>query len=1182
MARQWTPMQKQAITARGGNLLVSAAAGSGKTAVLVERVIRRMTDPVSPVPADRFLIVTFTRAAASEIRVRIAEALEDALRMSPGSEWLAKQQMLLPYAKICTIDAFCASLVKEHFASLSLSPSFQTADEGELHLLREEALSKTLEACYEKGNPDFLHLVELIFQGRDDKALEEAILALYDASVAFPFPALWLKKVKNAYAPQESVCQSPFGSLVMKQIGAALSYGKSILSTIYSALFFDELLTDLFYEVAESDASALHAVQAAYETNDWDGMIRMLHAYAPMRRPNAPRGMGDDPSIKWLAALRDEFKDLLMKKIPSLLASSETEFREDMAAFAPLVAALSDAVQLFSETYRALKEEKQLADFNDIMHHALSLLVTADEAGNISFTPLSRTLREQFEEILIDEYQDTNRAQDMLFEAISKGNLFRVGDVKQSIYRFRQAMPEIFMRLKREYAVYDEENPAFPAKVILGHNFRSRESVTGAVNFVFSQIMSEETGEVEYNEEEYLVPAASYPPIEDDRCELHMLDLAELDKDLDNSDEYQAAYVAKRIRAMMDAGFCVTEKGVTRKARWQDFCILLRSINGGRGVIYAEALRKEGIPCYTEIAADFFASGEISLMLNLLRVIDNPKQDVALLSVMMSVLFGFTVDDAAALRLENESDDLYTCLLQAASRGDEKANAFLSKIAAWRSVAVSMRLGDLLRQIYDETAIVSAVSAMRDAPEKKLNLLLLLDYAELYERNGERGLSGFIRFIDRLERSGKDLAGAAGISSDADVVRVMSIHKSKGLEFPVCILGNCATAFNRTEEVHNLILHPRLGVGLKMRNSETLSQVPTVCHRAVQTALKNDRISEEMRVLYVAMTRARERLILVCAVKDLEKTMEKYRKRVNVYSNQIAPFAASLAASYADWLLPALLRHPDALPLREAGNMRQDIVLPASFSLEIFTHRWQPREQAGEQAIAPQPIDPVFLRELEERLRWEYPYLPLTRLVSKRAASEVDRNFVDRDYFASSQPAFLERGGLSAAQRGTATHTFMQYADYENAKRDPDAEIARLQSLGFITAQEAAAINRAQIRRFFESNLAKRILQSELVMREKKFTVFVPVTELYEGVEAFAEERVMIQGIADCAFLENEKLVVVDYKTDRLSSPEQFTEKYANQVRVYRRALEQCTGYQVRETLLYSFHLSKEIAVDRV
>ena len=1180
MKRIWTNEQKAAITARGGDLLVSAAAGSGKTAVLVERVIRRLCDREHPVRADRFLIVTFTRAAAGEIRQRIADALEEQLKLHPTDENLMRQQMLLPFAKICTIDAFCSALVRENFALLKLPPDFKMADEGELKLLSEQAMAETLEAFYTENDADFLRLVELLFKGRDDAFLAETILTLQQNAVAYPFPAQWLDRIASAYDAETAVAQSPFGAFLCAAAGDAAAYCAHLLQMMDGVMAENADTEAVFRTAWDGDKAQLDTLRAALAVSDWDGAKAAADSYSPLRRGRVAKENKEDPTLLYLSSLRDAFKDCWKSQIQPLFCCDDAAFCDDMTYLAPMVRRLVAATKRYADAFASCKKEKNLADFNDVAHAALSLLVFANESGAVQKTPLAKTLSLQFDEILIDEYQDTNEAQDLLFSAIARDNLFRVGDVKQSIYRFRQAMPEIFIRLMDRCAPYDASAPRFPAKILLKNNFRSRASVTGAVNFIFSQVMSRRTGEVDYGDEERLLPAAAYPENKDDACELHLLDLASLDRDEDSSDEYQAAYVASLIRDMLDGGFCVTENGVLRPATPKDFCILLRSINGGRGLVYANALKEKHIDCFTEVAADFFSAHEVSLLLNLLRVIDNPKQDIPLLSVLLSVLFGFSVDDVALLRIESRTGDLYTCLRAAAQNGNEKAAAFLAKIAAWRTLGVCMRVGDFLSMIYDETGIVSVISAMRDAAAKRQNLMLLLDYAETYEAAGYIGLSGFIRFIDRLERADKDLAGAVSVSADADVVRVMSIHKSKGLEFPVCIVANCAGAFNLTDRTKNVVVSSNLGLGLLRRDTASMAQYATVSHMAVRTALRQQTISEEMRVLYVAMTRAREKLILVSACKDAGRTLGKYRPKLDTESPQMDAFAAGDAGCYADWILPALLRHPDAGALRDAAGFDNRVVLPADFPLRVVMTAWQSRFRTAKAAEAPALPDPVFFDALQSQLAWHYPYEPLTKLVSKRAASEVDRDFVDREYFAAERPAFLEESGLTAAQRGTATHAFMQYADYARAKQSVDAEIDRLTEQGILSPAEAGAINRRAVQRFFESDLARRMMESPLLLREKKFTIEVPVALLYPSLDAFPEEKVMIQGIADCAFLENGRLVVVDYKTDRLESDDAFREKYASQVRVYRHALSLCTDYEVSQTLLYSFYLGRTVAVD--
>ena len=1178
MKRQWTKQQAQAIGARDGSVLVSAAAGSGKTAVLVERVIERLTDKDRPSSADRLLIVTFTKAAASEMKERIAAALENEIAKAPSDEHLIKQQLLLPSAKICTIDSFCARVVREHFEQLEISPDFRTGDEGELQLLSQKAMTLTLEELYMQGEKGFTDLVELLFKGRDDSFLSETILEMYRQSVSYPFPEKWLGDICADYESAKPLRESRFGRVILGYARDAVAYCNDVLAAMRAQISGVLELEKAFSAAVESDCAGLRTISDRLEGGTWDEVRQAVEGFEFIRRGSVSKELKNDPEVQFLSDSRDRLKDVINKNLAPLFCSSEAEFEDDMRFFAPMTRSLCKAVGVYSKHFSELKSEKQLADFNDITHLALSLLVCETKDG-FERTELAKELQSSFDEILIDEYQDTNKAQDMLFTAVSNNNLFRVGDVKQSIYRFRQAMPEIFIELKNKLPLYDGERNNYPSKIILKNNFRSRRSVTGCVNFVFSQVMSEMTGGVEYNDEEQLVFSAAYDEKKDECAEFHLLETAQLDTDEMSGTEYQADYTAALVEDIVKSGFTVKgEDGSSRPVRYSDIAILMRSMSS-RGEAYAEALKRRGIPCFTQLDADFFSAPEISLMLNLLRVIDNPKQDVALLSVLMSPLFGFSPDECAAIRSANREGNIYSCLLSAAARGEKRSLDFLEKISYFRRIAVCMNIVDFIRTVYDETGIDAAVRCAKGASAKKENLMLLLDYADIYEKSGYYSLSGFVRFVDRLERAKGDLPGAVGVSADADVVRIMTVHKSKGLEFPVCILAGCGTLFNRSDEIQNAVISSESGLGLIRRDEATLARYPTVCHRAVKCSLRRDAVSEEMRVLYVAMTRAKEKLIMVSAVRSAEKAALKCVANINAARKKITPFASSMATSYSDWLLTAFLRHEDFRELRESAGISENIVLPSDFRMKLVIKRGYEGKIPDEEKRQRARVDQKLLKTLEERFSWRYKYEKLSYVVSKRAASEVDKNFVDREYFASSRPSFLS-AGLTGAQKGIATHSFMQFADYERAKADLEGEINAVFERGLLTEREKEAVDRKQLKDFFESTLCERILKSTLVMREKKFTINVPISEVYPELSEFEDEKVMIQGIADCAFLENGELVVLDYKTDRLKTKEQFCEKYKNQVKTYKKALELCTGYKVREMLLYSFFLSQEIEID--
>ncbi len=1173
MKRVWTEDQKDAIQARGGNILVSAAAGSGKTAVLVERVTQRIIDRENPVNADRFLIVTFTRAAAGEMRERIDAAIDKLIAENPSDTRLVTQKMLLSAAKICTIDSFCSSLVRENFNFLDISPDFKTADEGELSVLCNEACENVMEELYNSKDISFRNLVELLFAGRDDSKLSESIMTLYKSSRSFPFPEAWLDSLALEFENCVKLSESRYGEMLFSYAADLCSYSLSITENTICEIEGDEELEKMLYDALTTDKAQYEYILERIAEKDWDGAKRASLNFKGIKRGNTPKHLKDDPFVTGLVEKR-KVATSNMKDLASVFCCSEADFYSDNEFFAPMVRSLVEAVKLYGEELWKLKKEKKIADFDDITHAALELLVRQTPDG-WECTEKAESLSQFYEEILIDEYQDTNKAQDMLFTALSRNNLFRVGDVKQSIYSFRQAMPQIFLELKNSYNRYRRDEEQFPAKVLLGNNFRSRKGVTDIINFVFSQLMSKESGDIEYGEEEELVPLASFSEKTEAAAELHLIDTKFLAGE--DFDVMQANYIADRILALIDEGYTVREGDGERRASFGDFTVLLRSVSK-KAQIYADVFRKKGLPCFTETGSNFLSTKEISLALNFLRIIDNPKQDIPLLSVMMSPIFAFTPDDVSLIRLCGKGD-IYSCLLLAAENGNEKAKAFLEEIARWRNLSVCLPASELITELYNETGLVSVFDAVDKSGMKRANLMLLFDYACTYEKSGYSGLSSFIRFVDRLSGQKQELSGALGEVQSADVVKIMSIHKSKGLEFPVCILADCSKRFNRMDEIKNLIVNLRHGLGIVRRDLDTFEQYRTICHSAVKLSMHRDSVSEELRVLYVAMTRAKEKLIMLADKSKADAYIYKCSININRNRRKITPYAVTKAGSYMTWLVTALLRHSDSGELRMIGNVPNDIVLPCDSPLKVvFTVPEEATEEVNAESEAAES-ECCFLDEISEKLSYRYPYEELSGVMTKRAASEVDRNYIDRDYFASTVPSFLTEGGLTGAQRGIATHTFIQFADYERAREDLDGEILRLTKKGMLTELQAKGINKKALKVFFESDILKRILASELVMREKKFTLEVPVSEVYPDLEKYSEEKMMIQGIADCAFLEDGALVVVDYKTDALNNETDFIVKYASQVLLYKKALRECTGYNVKSAVLYSFHLGKAIEV---
>ena len=918
---------------------------------------------------------------------------------------------------------------------------------------------------------------------------------------------------------------------------------------------------------------------------DWDEALEAFNTVKYMGLGRVPKGYESETKNAVMTA-RKKLKDLL-KKVPNIMCVSSGEHSEDVRLMRGPVTKLIELVKQFGREYSAEKDKMNSADFSDILHRALNLLAVSDGRGGYIKTDLARELSSHYVEILVDEYQDINEAQDMIFKAISadENNLFTVGDVKQSIYRFRQAMPEIFLR--RRGTTHSFESGKYPLGITLGSNFRSRVGVTSCVNYIFRQLMSTEAGELEYDDSEALNAAAKYPERDTPDCELHVV----TDKgNRADTLEAQARYVARYIdRTVREGKTLVTKGGALHPASYGDFCILLRTAKNVSSV-YANALSERGIPVFSPETGGFFEAAEISFILSLLRVLDNPVQDIPLAAVMLSPLFGFSAGELADIRASakerleaGETEPLYRSVAASADEGDEKAAAFLKKIESLRRLSLTLSAGELVRRVCEETGFDAIVGAMPDGERRRLNIGLLCDYAEKYEAAGNLGLSGFIRFIDKVARTSGDLATAARPSENADIVRIMTVHQSKGLEFPICIFADMQHAFNERDNTESVLISSSAGLGMKRRTEDGISVYDTASRRAAVITSERMGRSEEMRVLYVALTRAKENLVMVTSVPNPEKGLAKVAVECGI-GERANPFAVLRMNNFSDLVLTALMRHPAADELRKLSGVDVPIFLPEKdrFKLKVVVSDSESfmTESANEQKIAAKP---VFFDEVCERLDYSDPRSVLSSVPAKRAASDGSERGINREYFASSRPAFMSSGGLTPAQRGTATHKFMQFSDYAAARADIESELARLVDGGFLSEDEGKAANIGAAKRFFMSSLAERIFASDNVMREKKFAALFPAKFFYpELTGEAAEEKIVVQGIADCVFVEDGELVIVDYKTDTGVDAEALLDRYSAQLGIYREALSQALGMPVKETLLYSFFMNSTVKVGTV
>lgn len=1181
MGVDWTTDQRHAIECRKGSVLVSAAAGSGKTAVLVERVIRRLTDKDNPCSAEDLLIVTFTRAATAQMREKIGAAILKRLSEDPTDRHLRRQYMLLPFAKICTIDSFCNDLVRENFHALGISPDYSLLDNETAVIMKNDVCEAMLEREYEEDlDGRFSELSDMMSSGSSDEDFAKLIIKMYDISTAYPFPDLWLDSLIGEYS-QPDINKSRWGGIIKKYVCDMLDYCVSSSRDMMTAMESDPIVADAYGAAVQSDIN-MYAELREKINSDWDEALEAFKTVKYMSLGRVPKGY-ESETKNVVTTARKKLKDLL-KKVPGIMCVSSEEHADDMRLLRDPVTKLIELVKQFGREYSAEKDKMNSADFSDILHRALNLLAVSDGSGGYIKTDLARELSSHYVEILVDEYQDINEAQDMIFRAISadENNLFTVGDVKQSIYRFRQAMPEIFLR--RRSTTHSFESGKYPLGITLGSNFRSRVGVTSCVNYIFRQLMSTEAGELEYDDSEALNAAAKYPERDTPDCELHVV----TDKgNRADTLEAQARYVARYIdRTVREGKTLVTKGGALHPASYGDFCILLRTAKNVSSV-YANALSERGIPVFSPETGGFFEAAEISFILSLLRVLDNPVQDIPLAAVMLSPLFGFSAGELADIRASakerleaGETEPLYRSVAVSADEGDEKAAAFLKKIESLRRLSLTLSAGELVRRVCEETGFDAIVGAMPDGERRRLNVGLLCDYAEKYEAAGNLGLSGFIRFIDKVARTSGDLATAARPSENADIVRIMTVHQSKGLEFPICILADMQHAFNERDNTESVLISSSAGLGMKRRTEDGISVYDTASRRAAVITSERMGRSEEMRVLYVALTRAKENLVMVTSVPNPEKGLAKVAVECGI-GERANPFAVLRMNNFSDLVLTALMRHPAADELRKLSGVDVPIFLSEKdrFKLKVVVSDSESfmTESANEQKIAAKP---VFFNEVQARLDYSDPRSVLSSVPAKRAASDGSERGINREYFASSRPAFMSSGGLTPAQRGTATHKFMQFSNYAAARADIESELARLVDGGFLSEDEGKAVNIGAAKRFFMSPLAERIFASDNVMREKKFAALFPAKFFYpELTGEAAEEKIVVQGIADCVFVEDGELVIVDYKTDTGVDAETLLDRYSAQLEIYREALSQALGMPVKETLLYSFFMNSTVKV---
>ena len=1138
-----TKEQENAIHAKG-TLLVSAAAGSGKTAVLVERVIGHITDKDNPTEADRLLIVTFTNAAAAEMRSRIAARIAEEIHKNPNNQRLQRQQILLSKANICTIDSFCINLVRENFHALNLSPDFKIADESILNGLRMQAMDFVIDGFSREETRSFASLLEILGADSGDDNLRAVILKIYQYLRTVPFPESWMDAVRAMY-DSDLQCSSWLETI--------FGYADSLVESLMDHYGFHEVLSD--------PKQNLKAIHTAIKEHNWDEARRKIEAFGLPRMPAV------------LKQIKTETDDTL-KKLRKIFCCAYSDGVEDVKLLSPVVDKLLQLVAGYTEKLMEYKAAKKCLDFADIEFIALRLLCEQRD-GETVFTPFAAELHQRYDEVLVDEYQDTNDLQDTIFKAVSDGGkkLFMVGDVKQSIYRFRQANPANFLKYHDEFPVYDGFGDK--GRITLSNNFRSREDICDFVNFAFSLLMTKKAGEMDYTKEERLVASAVFPDNHEHGTELYLIDTTDCD---DKKEIIEARFIARYIQETMGRGELLRDKnGGLRKANYSDFTILLRN-KSTKAAAYVKELKAAGIPVWADISGGFLQAREILTVVSLLRVLDNPLRDVPLLNTMLSPIFGFSPDELAEIRVVNKKEPLYR-VVYAARKENKKIAAFLERLQHMKQVAASVTAHQLISYLYEETGYLSIVQAMDNGSQRRANLLLLMDYARGFETGGYKGLSGFLRFVDRLGNEDTALASASVLTEADDVVNIMTIHRSKGLQFPICILAGVSSKINRQDIAAPLLLQEKSGIGLRVFDDQKRIRYSTIPREAIAIELEAASVSEELRVLYVALTRAEDKLVIVSGERKPGEKLTRLSQKLT--DGQIDPITVLTAGSYSDWLLSAALLHPSGTVLRQQEEVSiTPMEAEHGMKIEMVDGTALYRQEPEVQHTEPVPYDENLLMEIEQRLSFVYPYEKLNGIAAKMTASKIAAKEIDSKYFFTARPAFLSGEKLTPAQKGTAMHLFMQYADFVRAAEDISSELVRITEEGFLTPAQMQVIDVFKLKRFFQSELYKRIRGAEMVYKEYKFMIEMKAREADDTITGEAgEETIVIQGIADLVFIEDGGIVIVDYKTDRTGDISILVEHYTPQLRVYEKALGEVLGLSVKESVLYSLYLGQAAAI---
>ena len=1345
---KWTQEQQNVIDSRGGNLLVAAAAGSGKTAVLVERIIQMILNSDLKIDIDKLLVVTFTNAAASEMRERIGDAISKKLDENPEDEHLQDQLVLLNKASITTIHSFCLEVIKSNFHKINLDPNFRIGDETECSLMKLEAIDETFDILYEQNDEEFCYLVDCYAEKRGDSNLQNLILSIYSFVMASPYPKVWLKESAEDFNITDDFdfATSKWAKAILETVKIQMEgIEKSLCKAIEDVYGIDELVT--FTDKLKIEYEKIKEILYACDTS-WSDAYRQISS---MTFENYAKGVKripkDAPSyIKEekdkAKKIRDNAKKSIEKIKTSVFNKNYDDLKDEIKFLYPIVKSLSDVVLMFEQIYSQKKRDKGIIDFNDIEHFALQILTETDENGDFVFDEEGKNIpsdialeyREKFYEIFIDEYQDSNQVQEVILSTIAKQkepNRFMVGDVKQSIYRFRQAKPEIFLQ---KYATYDTDLSSKYKKIMLYKNFRSRKEVVDSVNYIFEHIMSKNLGEIDYNEEEKLNLGANFEEVEDEKIilggatEIHLMEKKvpevedpdeeeEEGEDLDAS-QIEARMVGKIIRDIMRPNengeiMQVFDKKLEtyRNVEYKDIVILLRATSAWAPV-FAEELINMDIPTYADMGQGYFETMEIQVIMSFLKVIDNPMQDIPLIAILRSPIYGFTPEDFIDIRITDKKVSFYEAMMMFVGEkidlsneeeqdiaedeisddigneiidvnineensyvdadmddyyqninyedfeyeneefiyndevmyesyisenveddliyeinsnieGDEesqkselelKVRRFLDDLKELQEKSMYMSTDEFLWYIYTNSGYYAYCGALPGGSQRQANLRILFERAKQFEETSFKGIFNFINFISKLKKSNSDMGSAKTLGENANVVRIMSIHKSKGLEFPIVICSGMGRNFNTMDFRKDVLYHHELGYGPQIVDFERRISYPSIAKEALKCKINIENISEEMRILYVALTRAKEKLIITSSIKDIEQNMHKWSSNIST-EKMVSKYDILNGKNYMDWMMPAIIKHKDLEDIRETYNLSTSISMEDESKWSVKTWNrddidFEKHEKEGIREVLNtmdlSQHDTEYYEQIEKKLNFEYPYLGVVKKAASISVTEIKKRQEEYEEQEDSlglykrkttlkKPKFLSESQksekITGARRGTIVHLIMEVLDFEkvNTESEIKAQIQDLVKRRIITEKESQVLSPRKIMRFFKSPIAKRMLSSKFVKREQKIYTQIKMNDIYLNDEIFKNNRetyenesVMLRGVIDLYFEEDDGLVILDYKTDFVdeNNKKEIIHKYKKQIEIYADVLSKLTGKKVKEKYLYLFGIDEQVKVD--